>query len=342
MKRTDFAICLNKYLTDYMVNARGSTERTIASYRYAFVFLLEYYSDELKIPADKVTLSDLTYDNISGFYKWLQDHQGNSIATRNQRQAAVNSFIKFLVYERPEYMPEYQRILGIPVKKAPQKEISYLKEDGIKLLMDQIPLNEPNGLRDYVMLMLMYTTGVRVSELISIKVKDLSLAFPYTVLVHGKGQKSRFVPLNSKLIPVIKRYMKKMKYDDPIHMDDWLFLNHMGNQFTRQGICYMIKKYADAARKINPELIPGDMSPHKLRHSTAMGLVASGVDLIYIRDLLGHVSVRTTEVYAKADTKQKREAIEAASKEIVPKEESKWDNNISLKNWLKELCKTHV
>ena len=340
MQRTDFAICLNRYLTDYMVNDRGSTACTIASYRYAFIALLEYYTANLGIQADRICLKDITYDRIIGFYRWIQEDQKNSIATRNHRQSAINSFIKYLMYERPEYMPEYQRITSIPIKKFPMKEISYLKEDGVRLLMEQIPIEATNGLRDYVMLMLMYTTGIRVSELISIKVRDLSLSSPYTLLVHGKGQRSRFVPLISKTVSVIKRYLCEMGYDNHSRMDDWLFVNHMGGQFTRQGVSYLIKKYADTARKISPDLIPVDMSPHKMRHTAAMGLVASGVDLIYIRDLLGHVSVRTTEVYAKADAKHKREAIEAASKELVPKEEAKWDDNVSLRNWLKDFCKT--
>ncbi len=339
MKRTDFAVFLNKYLTRYLIDTRGSTEKTVDSYRYAFVFLLEYYSNILKIPADKICLSDITYDSISGFYLWLQESKNNGIATRNQRQSAINSFLKFLMYERPEGLQEYQRILGIPFKKAPQKEISYLKTEGVKLLLDQVPTKKKNGLRDYVILMLMYSTGIRVNELVGIKVKDLSLTAPCTLLVHGKGQKSRFVPLNGKVVRIMKQYLSAMHYDDSVHLDDWLFINHMGKQFTRQGICYLVQKYADKAREINPELIPPDMSPHKMRHSAAMGLVASGVDLIYIRDLLGHTSVKTTEVYARADAKMKREAIEAASKELVPKEDAKWESNVSLREWLKEICK---
>ncbi|WP_026510723.1 tyrosine-type recombinase/integrase, partial [Butyrivibrio sp. LC3010] len=152
MNRTDFAIFLNKYLTDYMVNDRGCSAKTIDSYRYAFINLLQYYSEEESIDADKVTLSDLTYENIIRFLEWLQEHQHNSISSRNQKQSAINSFIRYLSYVKPEYMPEYQRILGIPIKKVPQKEISYLKEDGVKLLMEQIPLHNTNGLRDYIIL----------------------------------------------------------------------------------------------------------------------------------------------------------------------------------------------
>ena len=339
MKRTDFALCLNQYLTDYMVNARGCTARTIESYRYAFVFLLEYYASELKIPADKITLSDFTYEHILGFYVWLEKERKAGISSRNQRQSAINSFTKYLMYERPDYLPAYQKILGIPVKKSPQKEISYLKTDGIKLLLEQIPAVTRDGLRDYVMLSLMYTTGIRVSELISIKVKDISLSKPYTLLVHGKGQKSRFVPINEAIVQSIKKYLHVMNYEDHSKLDNWLFINHMKQQFTRQGIDYIVRKYSRMARKMNPDLIPEDMSPHKIRHSTAMNLVNSGVDLIYIRDLLGHVSVKTTEVYARADAKLKREAIEAASKELVPRQDAEWENDTGLKEWLKDLCR---
>lgn len=339
MKRTDFALCLNKYLTDYMVNVRGSTARTIESYRYAFVFLLEYYASELKIPADAITLNDFTYEHILGFYVWLEKERKAGISTRNQRQSAINSFSRYLMYERPEYLPEYQKILGIPIKKGPQKEISYLKADGVKLLLEQIPAGTKEGLRDYVMLSLMYTTGIRVSELISIRVKDISLSKPYTLLVHGKGQKNRFVPINAAIVQSIQKYLHAMGYEDPSKLDNRLFINHMRQQFTRQGISYIVQKYSKRAREANPDLIPQDMSPHKIRHSTAMNLVNSGVDLIYIRDLLGHVSVKTTEVYARTDAKLKREAIEAASKELVPRQDAEWENDTGLREWLKDLCK---
>ena len=335
MKQTDFAKALNRFLTDYLVNKRGSSSKTIDSYRYAFILLLDYYNEVLHIPAEKMTLKDLTYEHLSGFLDWLQKEKQNKTATRNQRQAAINSFIHFLTYEYPEFLNEYQKILGIPIKKAPLKEISYLKTDGAISLMSSIDINKADGLRDYILLMLLYTTGIRVSELINIQVKDLSLHEPYTLLVHGKGQKSRYVPLMKDSIPIIQKYLKKMRYLQPGKGEEWLFINHMKKQFTRQGINYIVKKYGDIARSSFPELIPDDISPHKLRHTTAMELVDSGVDLIYIRDLLGHVSVRTKEIYAKTDAKLKRAAIEAASKELVPPEDARWDNDEDLKSWLK-------
>ncbi len=339
MKQTDFAICLNRFLTDFLVNKKGCSPKTIDSYRYAFIFLLDYYNKSIHIPADQMMIKDLTYERLLGFFDWLQAEKGNGTATRNQRQASVNSFIRFLMYEKPEFLNEYQKFIKIPVKKAPQKELSYLKTDGVSALMGHVDVHRTNGLRDYVMLMLLYSTGIRVSELINIQVKDLSLYEPHTLLVHGKGQKSRYVPLIKDSIPIIKDYLKQMGYQSPEKLDEWLFINHMGRQFTRQGVNYILKKYGSMARECSPDLIPDSLSPHKMRHTAAMELVDSGVDLIYIRDLLGHVSVKTTEIYAKTDAKLKREAIEAASKEIVPPEEAKWDDDDDLKSWLKSFNK---
>jgi site-specific recombinase XerD len=291
--------------------------------------------EERNIPADEIEISDLTYKLILDFLTWLQDKRENSIATRNQRQAAINSFINYLMYEFPDYLVEYQLILNIPVKKAPQKEISYLKTDGVKLLIDQIGVSTRSGLRNHAMMTLLYTTGIRVSELIGIRVKDVSLNAPPTLLVHGKGQRSRYVPLIKEAVKILQNYIVQFGLDEDKSLNEWLFKNHMREKFTRQGVNYIVKKYADKARMVDAALIPDDFSPHKMRHSVAMGLVDSGVDLIYIRDLLGHASVKTTEVYAKADAARKREAIEAASRGIVPAEIPEWESDVKLKEWLK-------
>lgn len=339
VKQTDFAVFLNRFLTDYLPNKRGSSPKTIDSYRYSFIFLIDYYEEAYRIGPDRLALADITYEKLSGYFDWLQETKLSSISTRNQRQAAINSFIRFLMYERPEYLNEYQRILAIPVKKAPQKEISYLKTDGVSALMGTVDTSKTNGLRDYVILMLLYSTGIRVSELINLKIRDISLHMPYTLLVHGKGNKSRYIPLLKDAVPIIQRYLDSDIFHGYVDVNRWLFVNHMKKQFTRQGINHLIKKYGDLARKQHPELIPEDISPHKMRHTAAMELVNSGVDLIYIRDMLGHVSVKTTEIYARTDAKLKRVAIEAASREIVPPEEALWDYDEDLKSWLKGFSK---
>lgn len=334
MKTTKFAYYLEQYFRHYLPNIKGCTVATIDSYRHAFILFLNFM-EEKNIAANKIEITDITYKNILNFLDWLQSKRKNSVSSRNHRQAVINSFIKFLMYEFPDYLNEFQAIINIPIKKAPKKEIAYLKTEGVKLLFKQINLNTKNGFRDYTMLMLMYTTGLRVTELINIKLKDVSLQTPATLLVHGKGQKRRYVPLTKIAVDILKKYINNEKLDNNADSHEWLFKNHMNEQFTRQGINYIVNKYSNCAKKVNPTLIPDNFSPHKMRHTTAMELVTSGVDLIYIRDLLGHVSVLTTEIYAKADANKKREAIELVSKQLVKKVEAKWEKNENLKDWLK-------
>lgn len=338
MKTTDFAVHLGKYFTHYLPNERGSSPQTIDSYRYAFVLFLEYM-ESCGIPPEKMTIADYTRDNIRDFIEWLEKSRGNTAATRNYRLAAMKGFVHYLKYEFPDYLDEYQRILAIPLKKTIQHEITYLKTEDASLLVKQIDINKANGLRDYVIILLLYTTGIRVSELIQIKVKDLSLTVPYTLRVHGKGNKGRYVPLVKTAVPHIQKYLALMNYDDESKYGEFLFKNHMKKPFTRQGINYILKKYGCKARENGASSIPEDLSPHKMRHTTAMELLAAGVDLIYIRDLLGHSSVMTTEIYARTDAQLKRKAIEAASKEIVPAEEASWDTDVDLRTWLKSFNK---
>ena len=341
MKPTKFAHYLNKFFTIYLPSIGGHTPATIDSYRYAFMMLLDYF-EKSGTPAYLLDIQHLTRQNILDFLGWLQTSRCNSIATRNQRQAAINSFVRYLMYEFPDGLSEFQQILSIPIKKMPKKEIPYLKTNDLKSLFNQVDKSTANGVRDFAMLTIMYTTGIRVSELIGIKVKDVSLGQPATLLVHGKGQKSRYVPLTTPAVDALKKHIDCRGLDQSRHTSSWLFVNHMGEQFQRQGINYIVKKYFGMAKAENSDIIADRFSPHIMRHSTAMSLVDSGVDLIYIRDLLGHVSVITTEIYLKADAAKKREAIEAASKEIVPAEDALWEVDDGLKRWLKNFNRSII
>ena len=274
MKNTDFATHLGKYFTRYLPNERGSSPQTIDSYRYAFILFLEYMETK-GMPPEKMVIADFTRDNIRGFLGWLESERGNSPATRNYRLAAMKGFVHYLKYEFPDYLDEYQRILAIPLKKTIQREISYLKTDGVELLVAQVDIGKKNGLRDYVMLLLLYTTGIRVSELIQLRVRDLSLTEPCTMRIHGKGCKGRYVPLLKTSIPHIQKYLSLMEYDCDARYNEALFKNHMGKPFTRQGINYVLKKYGCKARANGDASVPEDLSPHKMRHTTAMELLKS-------------------------------------------------------------------
>lgn len=340
--KTDFASLLHKYFCDYLVNDLGASSCTISTYRTAFVQFIDYMESVMHVAVDHIDLHHITRRNILSFLDWLEQNRSVAVATRNQRLAAFKSFVVYIRYERPEYLAQTEEVRKIKIKRSQQKEVSYLKPDGISLLLSQIERDTLPGQRDYAMFFLMYTTGIRVSELIQIKGRDVSMNHPRHLLIHGKGGKKRHVPMIKQLGRVLADYASKTGAFLPHNLDRPLFTNHSRNQFTRQGINHLLRKYSNMARIQNPSLIPADTSPHKLRHSTAMALVDKGTELIVVRDLLGHASVQTTEIYAKLSNHRKREAIEGASQQIVEPEESLWEANASLKKWLIDLGKNKI
>lgn len=335
---TDFARLVMKFFTVYLRSYNKVGDNTVSTYRIAFKKLLLYYKEKCGIPADCIKMEDFTMENIQAFLVWLSKEEGNSDSTINNRQAAINCFVHFLKYEYPDYMAEYQRILAIKSIKVPEPHISYLKAAGIKLLLEQVDMEAKDGLRDYLILALLLSAGMRVSELIGIKVMDVSMSEPRSITIHGKGNKVRDVAIIKWVLPHLRQYMDRYALDRPERRSRYLFVNHSGNQFTRQGINYIVDKYAALAREKNKDVVPSDISPHKLRHTSAMEFLNAGVSLIDIRDQLGHSSVRTTEIYAKADTARRQKIIEEASKKILPEKEiPEWENNAGLVEFLESL-----
>jgi len=335
--RTDFATLLRRFLTHHLPSVRGCSPGTVDSYRQAFCLLLEYLRSEHGLEADEVELDDITRVAVEGFLDWLEA-RGCAASTRNQRKAAIDSFVRFLEYERPECLPECRQILSIPPKRTAQKEIPFLKTEAMRALLGSIDTGRRDGLRDHAMLSVMYATGVRVSELTGLRARDVSLGEPPTLLVHGKGNKARYVPLVGQVTQILRTYMRAYGLDLPERNEEWLFQSHAGQRLTRQGVTYILRKHADTARMEHPESgIPERLSPHGLRHTAAMEMVGAGVDLIYIRDVLGHASVRTTEIYARADSKLRRKAIEAVDRAIVPPENPVWEEDDGLREWLNSL-----
>lgn len=342
MKTTDFAKALSNFFSDYLVNDRACSPRTIETYRYAFLQFIDFMEIVKKVKAHKITLDDVNKENILSYLRWIESERKVSVNTRNHRLAAFKSFASFLKKDRPEYIEKFVNICNIKPKAFLQKEISYLKPEGIKLLLSQVPQSTKNGRRDYTMLTMLYTTAIRVSELIKIRGEDISLTHPKSITIRGKGRKVRIVPIVKPLAKLLETYLKENRCLHPTNINECIFLSHTKEPFSRQGVNYMIKKYADKARLITPSLIPDDCSPHKIRHSCAMALLEEGVDLIVIRDLLGHSSVQTTEIYARVSSEKRRKAIEAVSKEIVPNEEPIWETNASIREWLKGLSDTKI
>lgn len=339
MKKNNFAKYITLYFTEYLSGERNVSHNTIRAYSNVFTQFLNYMNDIKQIKADRIDLVDLNKDNVLTFLDWLQVTNKCSIATRNHRLATIHSFCRYMQYEDVTNIQQWQDILSIKYKQTTRNKINYLTVDAIKLLLDQIPLNTRLGRRDLAMLALMYDSGARVQEIIDLTVNDLHLIKPYYVTLFGKGRKKRLVPLQDSQIDILKTYLSENKLDNSASNNKPLFANRQGGKFSSAGITFILNRYCSNARIANPDIIPSKITPHSLRHSKAMHLLQAGVNIVYIRDILGHVSIQTTEVYARADSKQKREALESAYVDVIPSIDSQrsWERDSELKNWLKKL-----
>ena len=335
MKPTDFSKYISDFITRYLNDEKGASPNTIAAYRDTFVLLLNFMQDMKHIKIEKLTIEKITKNTIVEFLDWIQKERKCSNSTRNARLAAIHSFYKYLQYESLDYLHECQKILSIKFKKTNKASINYLTIEGIKLLLQQPNTSSLKGRRDLALLSLMYDSGARVQEIIDLAPSMLRLSKPATIKIFGKGNKARLVPMLNAQTKLLKNYIAENRLNEPFKNMYPLFFNSRKDKLTRAGINYIVQKYAGMARTENALIIPEKISCHSFRHSKAMHLLQAGVNLVYIRDILGHVSVQTTEIYARADSKQKREALEKAYVNVNPNEEPIWTKDANLITWLK-------
>lgn len=333
---TDFSKHIQNFLSRYLPGEKGASANTIDSYRYIFILFIEFMEQKKKINVKKLWLKSITKESVVEFLNWLQIERKCSNSTRNTRLAAIHSFFQYLQYESVENLNECQRIMSVKLEKSTKNTVSYLTIDGITLLLKQPDVRTKQGRRDLALLSLMYDTGARVQEIADLTPSMIRLDKPYTIKIIGKGNKARIVPMLEPQVELLRKYIEENKLDAS-HTNMYpLFCNYQQKKLTRAGIAHILMKYVSIARLENPHLIPERISCHSLRHSKAMHLLQAGVPLVYIRDILGHVSIQTTEIYARVDSKQKREAIEKAYVSVTNKEEPKWEQNNDLKDWLKQ------
>lgn len=339
MKTNDFPKYLSGFFTEYLSSERGVSHNTIRSYSETFTAFLNYMESIRHVSAERLTLNHLTRKCVTSFLDWLQERKGSKDSTRNQRLAAIHAFAKYMQYEDVAHLEQWQGILSIKIKKTVKRSVNYLSPEGIKALLEQIPQETRTGRRDLAMIAVLYGSGARVQELADLTPGDLHLDTPCYVTLFGKGQKKRLVPLQGQIIELLKSYMVENHLDALSANHQPLFQNNRGGKLTTAGVAYILSQYVAKAKIVNPELFPERISPHSLRHSKAMHLLQAGVNLVYIRDILGHVSIQTTEIYARADSKQKRLALESAYANVLPDLEDKtsWEKDSELRMWLKNL-----
>jgi integrase/recombinase XerD len=336
MKPTDFAKYLTDFLTVYLTSQKNVSRNTILSYRDTFKLLIKYYRDIKRIQIERITLKDLSSTEIIDFLKWLETDRNSSISTRNQRLAAIHSFFRYVQAEEPAGIFHFQKIINIPIKKAKKTTVEHLTPEAIKLLLEQPDKSTSKGRRDLTLISVLYDCGARVQELIDIRVGDVTLGSLAVITLTGKGNKIRKVPIMKNTAALLQSYLIEQELNKPWKNEYPLFANSQHHKLTREGVTYIVSKHAASARKAS-KIIPSKINVHMLRHSKAMHLLQAGVNLVYIRDFLGHVDIKTTEIYARADTETKRKAIENVYPELIDSNLPDWSKDQGLLTWLSEI-----
>lgn len=310
---------IHDYLKIYMPEQRNMSKHTQTSYRKALEMLVDFVKEQAKVPLQDVTFEMLTAETITAFLDSLETARGNEISSRNVRLAAIRAFLKYAADRNVANVAILQEMKNVAVKKQNKVEvIDYMTMTAISAIIEQIDVSVPIGLRDRTMLILLYDTGARIQELISIKLCDLRFGKAPTITLHGKGGKVRSVPLLEKTVQYLSKYLLKFHRDAPMISDTPLFYavaHGVQHPLTDRRIRYLLKQYADRAREVCIE-VPENVYPHMFRHSRAMHLYQNGMDLTLISEWLGHADLETTRIYyAHADTEHKRAAIAKATSE---------------------------
>ena len=336
MNPTNFAKYLTDFLTTYLSGQKNVSRNTILAYRDTFKLLLKYSQDVKGIPIERISMDTLSADLITDFLNWLESERKCSISTRNQRLASIHSFFRYVQGEDPSGIYHFQKVISIPIKKSEKTVVRHLSPEAMKLILEQPDKYSVKGRRDITLLSVLYDTGARVQELIDIKVCDAILDSPAVIVLTGKGNKVRRVPLMKNTLALLQSYLSENDLNKQWKNQYPLFVNNQHNKLTKEGVAYILNKYVTMARSVSTS-IPEHVSPHVLRHSKSMHLLQAGVNLIYIRDFLGHVDIKTTEVYARADTETKRKAIENACPDIIDNNMPDWSKDKELLSWLSNL-----
>ena len=323
MQKTDLPYYVTNFLAIYLPGQKNLSKNTIASYAVTFKLFFTFCIVKKNIPPERLKLSMLNEPLITEFLDWLESDRNCSVTTRNQRLVSLHSFFRFVLVKDPSCMDAFITILKIPYKKTIKTLVPYLSEEEMKILLAQPDGKSWSGFRDKVMLSVLYDSGARVQELADLRVKDVRTEAPAVITLHGKGDKIRQVPIMSSTAELLKKYLEKYKPISGIAKGDQpLFTNQRKKSLSRWGIGYIISKYV-AKAKDNPDFkVDFNITPHVFRHSKAVHMVRAGINLIYIRDFLGHADCCTTEIYARIDTETKRAAIEKACKDIFPEEKT--------------------
>jgi len=330
---------VHRFFHQYLSAQRGLSVNTIACYRDCLKLLFQFAAAHHKQPIDKLAMEHFDVGLVLAFLNNLEAARGNSSRTRNNRLAALRAFFRHAARDEPMLLAQCQRLCQIPLKKTPHQCIDYLEDNEIRALLNSVDPSEKHGLRDYALLLFLYNTGARVQEVVDLQLSDVRRQAPLQVRLIGKGNKERVCPLWADTVLAIDNYLQTRNQAG--YRSRALFLNATGHPITRFGIRHIVRQYAAKATQTCPSLATKHVSPHLIRHSTAMALLQSGNAITVVKDWLGHADINTTHGYVEINLQMKRQALEACQ---IPETKTskirrgKWQDPELLK-WLDELTR---
>ena len=322
---------VRRFLLEYLIGERNLARNTQHSYRDTLTLLLPFVTTHQRTPVDRLTVEQVAPDVIRRFLDDLETTRHCSVATRNQRLAAIHALARFIGTHSPEHIAWCGTIRDIMFKKAPQSVLAYLEKDEMDALLAAPDQMTAQGQRDYAMLLFLYNTGARASEAINVAVADLQLAHSPSVKLVGKGNKSRYCPLWSITAQTLVDLIGDREATAHV------FLNRSQRPLTRFGLHTLVERYAQKASAHMPSLATKRVSPHTIRHTTAVHLLRAGVDINTIRAWLGHVSLETTNIYAQVDLEMKSKALALCEVDASDPSGVPWSEDQSLMAFLANL-----
>jgi len=325
--RATFGTLVVDFFRTYLVNQKGVSKNTIASYSDCIYLLITYCCKRFGITPDKLAIESIDEQVVLDFLDYLERERGNAPATRNQRLDAIKSFFRFLAAHEPTLVAACERVCAISHKATETNVIEALTHDDVHAIINATDPVTLNGARDRALFMLMYNTGARVQELVDLTLADLRLQAPAQVLLTGKGRKQRIVPLWKETVAAIQHYCE-LRQAARISSKR-LFLNARGKPITRFGIGHLVTKYTRIAAASNPFLGDRTVTPHTFRHTTALHLIQTGVDIVTVKEWLGHADIKTTMQYLEINLEMKRQALEKYPPPDVSSlpEKPRWQDN---------------
>ncbi len=294
------------FFQSYLPKERGLSVHTIRSYRDTLKLFLQHVSEIKKRKVQSLNLEEITTDNVKSFLNWIEKQRDNSISTRNQRLAVIKTFVAFLMTQDIALGNQLEKISLMTMKRVPYKPVVYLTDDEMQALLESVDQDTSQGVRDYAILLVLYNSGARVQELCDLKIKDVRIEKPSMVTLTGKGRKTRHVPVWAGTITAIKKYLEITSSSNP---DNYIFMGKRGEPLSRFAVRYLVQTYVGKAAKKCKSIKEKDIGPHTLRHTTAMHLLQSGVDIAVIKEWLGHAVLNTTHEYVEINMKMKEAAL---------------------------------